>query len=150
MKQIQLFKPDLLISIAGNQIFKEKLINLAPQGCINLHTALLPRYRGLLPSFWVLKNNEQETGVSVFFVDKGIDSGPILVQKRLKILKGMSQLDLIKYSKILGMDAIVESVKLIHSGNYKLLPNDKEEMTYYSFPTHTDVLEFRKIGKKFY
>ena len=46
-----------LISILGNQIFKKPLIELAPKGCINLHTALLPKYRGLMPTFWVLKNN---------------------------------------------------------------------------------------------
>tara|TARA_Y100001933_G_C18921541_1_gene531204 strand:- start:4 stop:585 length:582 start_codon:yes stop_codon:yes gene_type:complete len=69
-------KPDLLISILGNEIFKKPIINLAKQGCLNLHTALLPKYRGLMPSFWVLKNDEKFTGVSVFFVDEGIDSGP--------------------------------------------------------------------------
>ena len=66
----------------GNQIFKKQIIELAPKGCINLHTALLPKYRGLMPTFWVLKNNEKYTGVSVFFVDKGIDSGPIIVQRK--------------------------------------------------------------------
>jgi len=55
---------------------------LAPKGCLNLHSALLPKYRGLMPSFWVLKNNENKTGVSVFFVDKGIDSGPIFSAKK--------------------------------------------------------------------
>ena len=51
---------------------KKQIFNLAPKGCLNLHTALLPKYRGLMPTFWVLKNNETHTGVSVFFVDKGI------------------------------------------------------------------------------
>ena len=147
---IKSYKPDLLISIAGNQIFKEPLINLAPKGCLNLHTALLPKYRGLMPSFWVLKNNEKETGVSVFFVDKGIDSGPILVQKKLPIHENMSQAELIKKSKKLGMDAIIESIELIHQGNYKLIPNPDKEKTYFTFPTRDDVKAFYKAGKKFY
>ncbi len=67
LKLIKSFDPDLLVSILGNQIFKKDLISLAPKGCINLHTALLPKYRGLMPTFWVLKNNEEYTGVSVFF-----------------------------------------------------------------------------------
>lgn len=148
--KIKNLHPDLLVSILGNQLFKESIINLAPKGCLNLHTALLPKYRGLMPSFWVLKNNEKETGVSVFFVDKGIDSGPILVQKRLPIHKSMSQEELIKKSKKMGMDAIIEAIELIHKGNYKLIPNPDEEKSYYSFPTHDDVKEFYMAGKKFY
>ena len=77
---LKTYKPDLLISILGNQIFKNEIINLAPQGCINLHTSLLPKYRGLMPTFWVLKNEEKYTGVSVFYVNKGIDTGPIIIQ----------------------------------------------------------------------
>lgn len=147
---IKSYKPDLLISIAGNQIFKEPIINLAPKGCLNLHTALLPKYRGLMPSFWVLKNNEKETGVSVFFVDKGIDSGPVLIQKRLPIHENMTQAELIKKSKKLGMDAIIESIELIQKGNYELITNLDEEKTYFSFPTREDVKSFYKAGKRFY
>lgn len=146
--KIKTYKPDLLISIAGNQIFKLPLINLAPNGCLNLHTALLPKYRGLMPSFWVLKNNEKETGVSVFFVDEGIDSGPILVQKRVEI-GNRTQSELIDYTKKLGMDALLEAIEKIHLGGYELIPNPIEEMTYFSFPTRTDVKEFLKMGKRF-
>jgi methionyl-tRNA formyltransferase len=146
--KIKGFNPDLLISIAGNQIFKLPLINLAPKGCLNLHTALLPKYRGLMPSFWVLKNNEIETGVSVFFVDEGIDSGPILVQKRVEI-GNLSQAKLIDFTKKLGMVAILEAIEKIYVGGYELIPNSASEMTYFSFPTRADVKEFLKIGKKF-
>lgn len=150
LEVIRSFKPELLISIAGNQIFKQPLIELSPKGCINLHSALLPKYRGLLPSFWVLKNDEKETGVSVFFVDKGIDSGPILVQKKLIIHKKMTQAELIKKSKKLGMDAVIEAVELINQNNFILIPNSEEEKSYYSFPTRNDVNEFYKSGKRFY
>jgi methionyl-tRNA formyltransferase len=150
LSAIKTYAPDLLISIAGNQVFKQPLIDLAPKGCLNLHTALLPKYRGLMPSFWVLKNNEKETGVSVFFVDKGIDSGPILVQKRMTITEGMTQDRLIKGSKKIGMDAVIEAVKLILHSDYSLIPNPDEEKTYFSFPTRQDVKEFYKSGKKFY
>jgi methionyl-tRNA formyltransferase len=147
---IKSYNPDLLISIAGNQIFKQPLIDLASKGCINLHTALLPKYRGLMPSFWVLKNNEKETGVSVFLVDKGIDSGPILVQKRIPLTEGMIQSQLIKTSKKIGMDAIIEAIELIKRGDYILISNPDNEKTYYSFPTRQDVQEFYKSGKRFY
>ena len=57
--KLRSLNPDLLISIAGNEIFKTDLINLAPKGCLNLHTGLLPKYRGLMPTFWAMKNNEE-------------------------------------------------------------------------------------------
>lgn len=146
---IKYYNPDLLVSILGNQIFKEPIINLAPKGCINLHTALLPKYRGLLPTFWVLKNEEEETGVSVFFVDKGIDSGPIIVQKRIKI-GNMTQEQLINVTKKIGIESISEAIDLIKNDKVNLIPNPKEFMTYYSFPNREDVKDFIKKGKKFF
>ena len=98
LKLISSYNPSLLVSILGNEIFKEKLIKLAPYGCINLHSSLLPKYRGLMPTFWILKNKEKESGVSVFFMDTGIDSGPIIVQKKFDITK-ISHSDLIKKTK---------------------------------------------------
>jgi len=72
LSEIRKYKPDLLISIAGNQIFKQPLIDLASKGCLNLNTALLPKYRFLMPLFMVLKNNELENGVSVFLSIKDL------------------------------------------------------------------------------
>lgn len=149
LEKLKSYDPDLLISIAGNQIFKKPLIELAPEGCLNLHTALLPKYRGLMPSFWVLKNNEPHTGVSVFFVDEGIDSGPILVQKKVEI-GNRTQEELIQHTKKLGMDAIIESIEKILEGGYKLISNPDDESTYFSFPKRADVKEFKKNGKRFY
>ena len=143
------YEPDLFVSIAGNQIFKPKLFNLPRYGTVNLHTALLPKYRGLLPSFWVIYNQEKYTGVSVFLVDDGIDSGPIIVQKKIKIT-GMSQLKLIRVTKMMGMDAIVEAIDLLSKGNVKFIENEKEEATYYSFPTRMDVKKFRAVGGRFF
>ena len=141
--------PDLLISIAGNEIFRKPLIDLAPRGCLNLHTALLPKYRGLMPSFWVLRNGEKETGVSVFYVDEGIDSGPLLVQERIDI-GNMTQRELIQESKAAGMRAILKAVEKIRSGDTETMPNDDAKSTYFSFPTRKDVGEFRQSGARFY
>jgi methionyl-tRNA formyltransferase len=137
------------VSILGNQIFKEPILNLAPKGCINLHTALLPKYRGLMPTFWVMKNNEKKTGVSVFFVDEGIDSGPIIVQTEVEI-GNRTQEELINYTKKIGMKAIAKSVDLIEKNEVKLIENDPLNKTYFTFPTKRDVLEFKRNGKKFF
>jgi len=149
VKSIKKYDPDLLISILGNQIFKEPIIDLAPKGCLNLHTALLPKYRGLMPTFWVMKNDEEYTGVSVFFVDEGIDSGPIVVQEKVKI-GNKTQEELIKYTKKIGMESIAKAVDLIEKDQVKLIENNDTEKTYYSFPERKDVIDFVSKGKRFF
>ena len=149
LARLKEYSPDLLISISGNEIFKRRLINLAEHGCLNLHTAALPKYRGLMPSFWVLKNEEEYTAVSVFYVDEGIDSGPILVQEKVEI-NGRSQEELIIATKKIGMDCIIKAVSKIQSNEISTMANDDDQMTYYSFPTRSDVREFRNVGAKFF
>ena len=149
LELIKSYYPDLLISIGGNEIFKTPLINLAELGCLNLHTAPLPKYRGLMPSFWVLKNQEKYTAVSVFYVDEGIDSGPILVQKRVKI-NDHSQETLINQTKKIGMDCLLKAISKIQDNDISTMPNDDNQMTYFSFPTKSDVKEFRRVGARFY
>ena len=102
-----------------------------------------------MPSFWVLKNQEKETGVTVFFMNEGIDTGPILHQKKVKILN-VKHWDLIKMTKFLGMEAVIESIKKIDSGKYKLRSNNDNKATYYSFPTKADVKVFRQQGGRFF
>jgi methionyl-tRNA formyltransferase len=126
VQKIKSYEPDLLISILGNQIFKKTIIDLAPKGCLNLHTSLLPKYRGLMPTFWVLKYSEEYTGVSVFYVDEGIDSGPILIQKKIEV-GNKTQQELIRETKKLGMEAIADAVNLIHKDEVRLIPNDANQ-----------------------
>ena len=72
-----------------------------------------------------------------------------MVQKKIEI-KNQTQAELIKLTKRTGMLAIVEAISLIMSGNYKLIENPNNQMSYYSFPTSTDVKEFLKSGKNFF
>ena len=147
---ISLYNPDVIVSILGNQIFKKQILSLPKIGCINLHTALLPKYRGLMPSFWVMKNNEKQTGVSVFFMDEGIDNGPIIVQNKIKIENHYSQEDLIRITKKIGIKAIIKALVLIENNEVKLIKNDFSKRTYFSFPTKEDVKIFKKLNKKFF
>jgi len=149
IEAIGAMKPDLLVSVAGNQIFRLALLELAPKGCLNVHSALLPKYRGLMPTFWALKNGEKETGVSVFLVDQGIDSGPIVVQKRVPIATDRLE-DLIRETKVVGMDAVWEAVEKVRRGGMKLVPNPDADKSYFSFPTRDDVRAFRAAGKRLY
>jgi methionyl-tRNA formyltransferase len=102
-----------------------------------------------MPSFCVLKNQEKETGVSVFFVDEGIDSGPIIEQQRVEI-GSLTQEGLIKKTKKIGIELILSAIRKIKDNEVNLIPNPADEMTYFSFPTKQDVQEFKKNGAKFF
>lgn len=150
LRRLKRYRPDVIVSIAANQIFKKALLSLAPKGCINLHTGMLPKYRGLMPTFWALKNGEKIIGVSVFLMDEGIDSGPILVQKKLEIKKNDTLDSVIRKSKRIGMDAIIEALEKLRNNNIDFLENNPCEATYYSFPTKKDVKEYLAKGGKLF
>lgn len=81
-------KPDLLVVVAFGQIIPGKVLSSAKWGGINIHASLLPKYRGSAPIQWVIINNEKKTGLTTMFMDEGLDTGPILMQQEVDILKG--------------------------------------------------------------
>ena len=76
---------ELIASVSPSPIFKEDLINLPKHGCINIHTAKLPKYRGLYPTYWAMTHGEKTIGVTIHYIEKGIDTGKIILQDELEI-----------------------------------------------------------------
>ena len=85
LKKISSYNCDLLVSMSFNQIFRKDIINITPIGIINCHAGKLPFYRGRNILNWVLINDEKEFGITVHFVDEGIDTGDIILQKTFPI-----------------------------------------------------------------
>jgi methionyl-tRNA formyltransferase len=81
ISHIKSYNADLFVSLSYNQIIKQNLLNLAPKGFINCHAGALPYYRGCNPLNWVLINGEKEFGITVHYIDEGIDTGDIIVQQ---------------------------------------------------------------------
>ena len=147
--QLRTLGPDFIVNVAGSEIFRNELITLPKIATLNLHTSKLPEYKGMLPTFWVMLEDEEETAVSVFIVDEGIDTGPVVVQNPLRI-SGLSQFELIRITKIMGMDAIIESVEYLARGGRIKQSGESSQGSYYSFPKKSDVKRFRKNGKRFF
>ncbi|MBI3303119.1 MAG: formyl transferase [Deltaproteobacteria bacterium] len=141
--------PDVVVSINASQVFKKQLLTLPPLGCINVHGAPLPKYRGRLPSFWALFNREQETGVTVHFMNEELDDGPIIAQRRVPIVPGETQHSLIVKTKRVGAELLLESLDRLEKGTVETRPNDRAQATYYSFPTPEDGQKFRRLGLRF-
>lgn len=140
-------RPDLIVSVAASQIFKEPLLSTPSRGCLNIHGALLPRYRGMLPSFWTLLNGEREGGVTVHYMSAGIDDGRIIEQRRFPIHEHDTVEALIGRSKALGAELLCDVLARIKQGDVTTSPNNAAEGTYYSFPTRKDVRHLKALGR---
>lgn len=142
-------RPDVVVSVTAPQIFKQEILSLPPLGCINEHSALLPRYRGMLPSFWVLANGETETGVTVHYMNSRLDDGDIIAQERVPIFPHETQDSLIRRSKSVGAEVLLKVLDQLEKGSTERHPNPREQATYFSFPTKGDIQRFRQAGRRF-
>lgn len=85
VEELRALKPDLILVTAYGQLLSEEILQLPPLGCINMHASLLPKYRGAAPIQWAIVRGEKETGVTAMMMDKGMDTGDILLSRRVKI-----------------------------------------------------------------
>jgi len=108
---------DLFVSMSFNQIFKNNLINLPPLKIINCHAGKLPFYRGRNVLNWVLINDENEFGITVHFVDEGIDTGDIILQRSFKIDDSDDYRTLLLTAYEECPSILYDSIKLIQTGN---------------------------------
>jgi methionyl-tRNA formyltransferase len=139
---------DLIISVAAPVIFKQDLIQLPSCGCINIHNAKLPKYRGMMPNFWQMYHNEKSAGICVHEINPIIDDGRIILQKEVDIDSNETLDSLIRRTKRMGAHCMIEAINMIKSGNVKYMQNDSTQGSYFSFPTREDVKEFRRRGKR--
>jgi methionyl-tRNA formyltransferase len=85
MEQLRIWSPDLIVVAAFGQILRPDVLELPPQGCINVHASLLPRWRGAAPIQAAIRHGDQEAGVTIMKMDSGVDTGPMLAQRAIPI-----------------------------------------------------------------
>lgn len=144
------YSPELLISISCPQVISKKIRVRISNGCINVHGAPLPKYRGLMPAFWVLRNGETKTATTVHDLEAKLDDGDILVQRQIEITREDTWDSLVRKTKSAGAKALVEAVKQIKAGTVERKPNREEEATYFSFPNAEDRKIFLNKGRKYF
>lgn len=141
-------RPDVIVSVSCPQIFKKPLIELPPEGCLNIHGAILPDYRGVMPSFWMLANGEERAGVSIFFVNEQIDAGDLCGQRIFGIEPTETLDQFLRRSKTIAADLLLEVLDEIQRGTVKRTPLDLAQGTYYSWPDKESVERFRASGRR--
>ena len=147
--QINKFSPDLLVSLFTMQIYKAPVLQIPKYGSISSHPSILPKYRGLEVFFWVLANNEKETGVSVFFISENIDDGIVFEQQNIEISRYMSMTSLYQIITDIGGDLLVKAINDINKNTINPIIN-KEIGSYYPMPTRKSMIQFLKLKKKFF
>ena len=139
-------KIDLVISYSAPCVFKSELLRLPKFGCINLHCSLLPKYAGLLPSFWTLYEKAETLGATVHEMDNKIDNGAILGQIKVSRPSIVSMFNVIRVTKRAGGHLMISIIEEILSGKARAKINSVEKKDYYSWPTVDQIKELRRGG----
>ncbi|MBN1849092.1 MAG: methionyl-tRNA formyltransferase [Deltaproteobacteria bacterium] len=123
-------EPDIIIVVAFGQILRKSLLEIPTWKAINIHASLLPKYRGAAPIQWAILHNEPQTGLSVMHMDEGLDTGPVLFQKAVRIKEDETAGQLHDRLALLGGDLIITALSRIAAGILDEQPQDHSKATY--------------------
>ncbi len=130
MQQLQDWNPDLIVVAAFGQILKKDVLELPKYGCINVHASLLPRWRGAAPINAAVLAGDEETGVTIMKMDVGLDTGPMLAMKRIRIKPDDTAGSLFEALATLGADLLIETLPAYMDGKLSPQPQPEEGATY--------------------
>jgi len=119
---------DLFVIVAYGQIFSQEVLDIPKIMPVNIHASLLPRYRGAAPINWAIINAEKKTGVSIMYVSLKMDSGPVILQKEIKIEENDTAISLEEKLRNLGAELLTDALKIIDNRSYRLLEQDENKV----------------------
>ena len=123
--QLKEYPADLFVVAAFGQILSQEILDLPPFGCINIHASLLPKYRGAAPIQWAVINGETKSGVTIQQMEKGLDTGDILLKREIPVEPKETGESLYGKLMALGAELVVEALPLIESG--KITPQKQDD-----------------------
>jgi methionyl-tRNA formyltransferase len=126
---LERLRPDLVITVAYGKLLRKRVIDLPVKGCYNVHASLLPKYRGAAPIQRALENGERETGISIFRIDEGMDSGPIALKHAIAITPEDNFGTLIEKLEVLGCTMLKRFMELAERDQVELEPQNGELAT---------------------
>ncbi|MGL4800277.1 MAG: methionyl-tRNA formyltransferase [Cellulosilyticaceae bacterium] len=129
-EELKALKPDVMVVVAYGQILPESILEIPALGCINIHGSLLPHYRGAAPIQWSVINGEAVTGVTIMYMDKGMDTGDMLLKREMAIESTDTYETLHNKMKVVGANALKEALPLIEQGGIGREKQDNEAATY--------------------
>lgn len=141
--------PDLIVVVAYGKILPQYVLEYPKYGCINVHASLLPKYRGAAPINWAIINGEAETGVTTMYMEKGLDTGDMLLKKSVKIDEIDNFGTLHDKLSIIGADVLSDTLKQLENGSLKRIKQNDDESSYASMlDKNIAKIDFNKNAKE--
>lgn len=122
--------PDLVAVVAYGRILPRPILELPPQGCLNVHYSLLPKYRGAAPIAWTLLNGEKKSGITTMKLVEKMDAGPILLQREVPLSRDETTASLEAKLIPIGAELLLETIRRLQEGSLIPRPQPEEEATY--------------------
>jgi len=130
--------PDLFVVVAFGQILPPSLLEIPAMGAVNVHASLLPRHRGAAPIQWAIIEGDKETGVATMMMDKGMDTGDILLMEKTPIAAEETAAELHDRLSEMGAPLLLETLKRLTAGDLSPIPQDPAKATYAPMLKKTD------------
>ncbi len=125
IEELRTYAPDIIIVAAYGKILPKAILDMPKYGCINVHTSLLPDYKGAAPIQWAILNGESETGVTIMYMDEGCDTGDIISAQRITITSDETGGGLHDKLAVLGGELLVRTLPSILDGSCTRTPQEK-------------------------
>ncbi len=143
--------PDIIVTCAYGQIIPKEVLDSPKYGCINVHASLLPKHRGGAPIHHAILEGDTKTGVTIMYMDVGMDDGDIIRQREIPIEDVDTAESLFEKLSILGRDLLKETLPDIISGNIERIKQSEEEATFsYNITKEEEKVDFTKTRREVY
>ncbi|MBN2219838.1 MAG: methionyl-tRNA formyltransferase [Kosmotogaceae bacterium] len=120
LERLKELSPDLVVVVAYGKLLKSSVIDLPPLGCFNVHASLLPKYRGAAPIQRAIESGETRTGITIFKIDEGMDTGEIALMREIEIENSDNFGSLYEKLERLGREALIDFLKIVETGRIEL------------------------------
>lgn len=141
--------PDIIITCAYGQIIPKKILDTPKIGCFNVHASLLPKYRGGAPIHKAIINGEKETGVTIMYMDEGMDTGDIISKAKVMIEESDNVGTLHEKLSVIGTNLLKDTLPSILNQTNERIKQNEEEVTYaFNITREEEHLDFSKTGKE--
>lgn len=144
-------KPDLIVTCAYGKIIPKELIDYPKYGCINIHSSILPKYRGAAPMQWAIINGDDETGVTLMYMDEFMDTGDIIDIQRIPINDNDDLGTIHDKLSVIGSELLLKNLNSIITGNVKRIKQNDNDATYAPKITSAmEVLDFNDNARNIF
>ncbi|TWX58644.1 formyl transferase [Colwellia hornerae] len=149
INDLKALAPELIVSIRFGGILKEAVINIPTKGIINLHSGILPKYKGVMATFWAMKNNDDKIGTTLHTIDDGsIDTGQIIKTSTVLVNREKSYLWHVLELYKQGAIDILAAIETLENDELLCSQPQEKSDSYFTFPSENECLDFERSGFK--